>query len=306
MPLCGANGDDAKPYQEDAVRIRLEMAPRAEQKPQEEEQIRVLHSGPMMERQSPTYNLDFSDERLAALYDRRFPPAQRDDFAFYLPLIMAASSVLDVGCGTGALLHLAREAGHTGRLCGLDPAPGMLAQARARSDVEWVLGDLSTVGWDREFDLVVMTGHAFQELINDAEIRTALAAIRAALTEGGRFAFETRNPLRRAWEHWTTQYSAEVTDAAGAVVRCDSHVSTPLDGGVVRGGATYTSATWDQPLESWGMLRFVDAAPLSSFLASAGLAIEEQFGDWDRQSFTEVSPEIITIARKEVTEHRRR
>jgi len=52
------------------------------------------------------------------------------------------TTCLDVGCGTGALLHQARESSHCGRLCGLDPADGMLKQARARSDIEWVLGDL--------------------------------------------------------------------------------------------------------------------------------------------------------------------
>src|SRR5438270_10591903 len=131
----------------------------------------------------------FTDDRLAALYDAFFPPpTQRDDFAFYLPLVMSARAVLDVGCGTGALLHLARESGHTGRLCGLDPAMGMLNQARRRSDIEWVHGDLASVKWDREFDLVVMTGHAFQEFIADDEIRVALAAIRSALSDGGHLA----------------------------------------------------------------------------------------------------------------------
>jgi len=43
--------------------------------------------------------------------------------------VMGAASVLDVGCGTGSMLHAARDAGHKGRLCGLVPAPGMLAQA---------------------------------------------------------------------------------------------------------------------------------------------------------------------------------
>ncbi len=86
-------------------------------------------------------------------------------------MIMEADAVLDVGCGTGALLHMAREAGHNGRLVGLDPAVGMLEQARRRSDVEWVLGDLAAVAFDREFDLAVMTGHAFQELITDDDVR---------------------------------------------------------------------------------------------------------------------------------------
>ncbi|MFI1396091.1 hypothetical protein [Streptomyces sp. NPDC020681] len=36
-----------------------------------------------------------------------------------------------------------------------------------------------------------MTGHAFQVLVEDDELRTALAAVRSALTGEGRFAFET-------------------------------------------------------------------------------------------------------------------
>jgi ubiquinone/menaquinone biosynthesis C-methylase UbiE len=238
----------------------------------------------------------FAEDRLAALYDVFFPPERRDDFAFYLPLVMSARTVLDVGCGTGALLRLARESGHAGRLCGLDPAPGMLTQARQRTDIEWVLGDLSSVTWDREFDLVVMTGHAFQELIRDDEIRVALAAIRSALIDGGRFAFETRNPRDRAWDRWATQYSAEVTDATGARVRCAYRVEEPIEEGVVRSTSTFTSAGWDHPEVSRGALRFLDPDVLSSFLAGAGLAIEEQFGDWDRSPLTDTSPEIITIA----------
>jgi len=183
----------------------------------------------------------FSDARLAALYDVLCPFEPRGDFRFYLPLVMSAQTVLDVGCGTGALLHRARQDGHTGRLCGLDPGVGMLEQARKRSAIEWVLGDLASVAWDREFDLVVMTGHAFQELVEDAELRASLAAIRSALTENGRFAFETRNPLVREWERWTPNNAVEVTDAAGAVVRVGSQVETPVEGDLVRFTTTFTS-----------------------------------------------------------------
>jgi len=240
----------------------------------------------------------FTDDRLAALYDTFFPPTRRDDFAFYLPLIMSARTVLDVGCGTGALLGLARDSGYPGRLCGLDPAMGMLNQARRWPDIEWIHGDLASVGLDREFELVVMTGHAFQEFVEDDEIRAALAAIRSALVAGGRFAFETRNPLVRGWDRWATEYSAEVTDATGASVRCEYQVETPVVGGVVRSISTFTSARWDRPVESKGALRFLDADALSSFLAGACLTIEEQFGDWTRHPLTATSPEIITVARK--------
>lgn len=238
----------------------------------------------------------FSEPRLAALYDTFCEG--RSDFSFYLPLVMSAETVLDVGCGTGELLRLARQDGHTGRLVGLDPANAMLNEARTRSDIEWVLGDLTTVDWDRKFDLVVMTGHAFQVFVEDDQLRASLAAIRRALTDDGRFAFETRNPLVRAWEHWTPDNAAEIVTASGAVVRMAHDVDTPVDGDIVSFTITFTSPSWDQPQLSHSTLKFLDLDSLSSLLSSVDLVIEEQFGDWDRQPLTATSPEIITIARR--------
>ncbi|MCH7836972.1 MAG: class I SAM-dependent methyltransferase, partial [Chloroflexi bacterium] len=217
----------------------------------------------------------FSDAGLAALYDVLHPWERRSDFDFYLRLVMSARAVLDVGCGTGALLHRARESGHTGRLCGLDPAVGMLEQARTRSDIEWILGDLASGRWDREFDLVVMSGHAFQVFVEDDDLRVSLAAIRSALTDDGRFAFETRNPLVREWERWSAANPAEVTDAGGAVVRIAREVETPVEGDVVRFTTTFTSPSWDRPQVSRSTLRFLGADSLSAFLSGAGLVIEE-------------------------------
>lgn len=240
----------------------------------------------------------FSESRLAALYNVLCPSDERGDFSFYLPLVMSAESVLDVGCGTGELLHLAREAGHTGKLCGLDPAAAMLDQARTRSDIEWIQGDLTSVGWQQAFDLVVMTGHAFQVLIEDDELRTSLAAVRSVLTEDGRFTFETRNPLVRGWDGWTFDQAVEIALTAGDVVEMTQAVEAPILGDLVSFTMTFTSPNWDQPLVSRSTLRFLDTDSLLSFLTDARLAIEEQFGDWDRQPLTRTSPEIITIARR--------
>jgi SAM-dependent methyltransferase len=239
----------------------------------------------------------FADPELAVWYDAFCPWDERADLAFYLPMVMAAPSALDVGCGTGQLLRRARDDGHAGRLCGLDPAAGMLAVARARADIEWVHGDLASAPPAGRFDLIVMSGHAFQVLVTDDALRIALTAIRGALTDSGRFAFETRNPAARAWELWTAEHVTEVDDGAGIVVRMTNVADEPVDG-TVSFASTYTSAKWPEPKLSRSTLRFLDPPGLAAFLTDAGLTIEQQFGDWDRTALRVDSPEIITVARR--------
>jgi SAM-dependent methyltransferase len=239
----------------------------------------------------------FTEPSLAALYDLFCAWDRRDDFGFYLPMVMAAGSVLDIGCGTGMLLRRARLDGHQGRLVGLDPAAAMLEVARSQADIEWIEGDLSGVGFVREFDLIVMTGHAFQVLTDDDELRAALAAVRTALKRNGVFAFETRNPLARAWERWTPAYAADVTGSDGRTWRMTHQVETPVAGELVSFTAAYSSPGWARAEVSRSTLRFLGADSLAGFLSAAGLTVEEQYGNWDRQPLTDASQEIITIAR---------
>ncbi|MEU0007577.1 methyltransferase domain-containing protein [Streptomyces sp. NPDC006314] len=240
----------------------------------------------------------FADLTLASLYETLNPWGPGDDF--YLGLVRGARSVLDVGCGTGRLLRRARAEGHRGRLMGLDPAAAMLVQARRdRPDVEWVLGDARVRHWDREFDLVVMTGHAFQALVRDEEIRVCLRAVRAALGDAGRFVFETRNPGARAWERWTPERVYEVTGPDGTAVRVWHEVrGDGLDRGLVRFTENFEGDGWTAPRVSHSVLRFLDAETLEGFLTEAGLAVVEQYGDWGRGPLTPAGPEIITVARR--------
>jgi SAM-dependent methyltransferase len=152
------------------------------------------------------------------------------------------------------------------------------------------------VAWEQQFDLIVMTGHAFQVLLTEDDIRTTLVSARRALRPGGRFAFETRNPLVRGWEGWTPENAREVTTSDGAQVRIEHRVQS-VEGGVVEMSESFISERWDEPQVSYGSLRFLSADELSSYLDEAGLTIEAQFGDWDRSPFTATSPEIITITR---------
>ncbi|MFI9152039.1 class I SAM-dependent methyltransferase [Streptomyces sp. NPDC053367] len=240
----------------------------------------------------------YADLELARLYDVLNAWGPDDDF--YLGLVMSARSVLDVGCGTGRLLRGARAAGHTGRLTGVDPAAAMLVQARAAApDVEWVLGDLESARWDGEFDLAVMGGHAFQELLGDEAVRRLLGGVRQALAPGGRFVFETRNPAVRPWERWTPDRVREITGPYGDEVRVWHEVAGPVVGDRVTFTETFSCAGWQRDRVSRSTLRFLDADALDVLLGEAGFEVTARYGDWRRGAFAPAaSPEIVTVARR--------
>ncbi|WP_017589045.1 class I SAM-dependent methyltransferase [Nocardiopsis ganjiahuensis] len=239
----------------------------------------------------------YSDDDVAALYDVLNPWAPCDDF--YLSHVMAAEAVLDVGCGTGTMLHRARAEGHPGRLCGIDPDLPSLRRARTRRDVEWAEGRAVDIArrpeWQGEFDLVIMAGNAFQVFVGDEELRDSLAAVRTALRPGGRFVFGTRNPAARAWERWTPENAAEVVDHHGRELRVEHRVESVVDGVVT---LTETTAARDgEPLRvDRGVLRFTAAEEIDRFLAGAGFQVAERYGDRRRGPLTGASGEIVTVA----------
>lgn len=247
----------------------------------------------------------FSIPTLAELYDHfsHWQVSPQDDF--YLDLVMDARSVLDVGCGTGKIQRVARERGHTGRLVGLDPAEAMLEVGRRdRDDIEWTLGDLVAGPYDGgteplgegAFDLVFMSGHAFQVFTTDEALRANLAAVRRVLSEDGRFVFETRNPAVRGWEAWSPERVRTVDGPGGLKATC-VHRLREVEGDLVTFTSDYSVQGWAEPEVAHSTLRFLDAERLNAFLAEAGLSVSAQYGYWDRAPLTPTSQEIITFAR---------
>jgi SAM-dependent methyltransferase len=209
---------------------------------------------------------------------------------------MDAPSVLDVGCGTGVLLHRARERGHTGRLCGVDPDGAALERARRRTDVEWVEGKAADMAWDREFALAVMAGNVFQVFVTDDELRASLGGVRAALVDGGRFVLGTRNPRVRAWEGWNPSNPIEVVDHAGRELRVVYHVESVVEDVVSLSETTATRG--GRPLRVDRVrLRFLDVDGVDAALGGAGFAVEARYGDWARGPLTQAGDHIVVVAR---------
>src|SRR5262245_13063108 len=185
---------------------------------------------------------------------------------------MGSSSALDIGCGTGTLLHRARKSGHSGRLCGIDPDIAMLDRARRHLGIEWIESSAASMPFHGEFDLAVMNGHAFQCLVTDEELRTSLETIHHALVSGGRFAFETRNLLVQPWKNWIPENATKVVDSSGRSIRV-SHFVESVEGDVVT--FTETTSNFDGQIlrVDRASLRFLERDSLTGLLSETGFEI---------------------------------
>jgi SAM-dependent methyltransferase len=172
----------------------------------------------------------------------------------------------------------------------------MLAEAaRADTGVVWLHGDARTIDVGRRFELATMTGHAFQVLLTDDDVRAVLSNVWRHLEPGGRFAFETRNPSARAWEGW-----AGLASRVEAPAREDVEVTLEsvrlLEPDLVELSGTYRFEASGASVESSGTLRFIDPQHLRALLEGAGCRIDGWFGDWDRTPVSSASPEVIVVA----------
>lgn len=133
-------------------------------------------------------------ESAAEVYDRFFVPALFGQFAPELcraAPVGPGDRVLDLACGTGAVALAAHDLGAD--VTGCDVNPGMLAVARAKSDViDWTEGAAEALPFDDAvFDIVTCQ---FALMFFQDRSR-ALAEIARVLKPGGRLALSTWGPV---------------------------------------------------------------------------------------------------------------
>jgi len=242
-------------------------------------------------------DLVFEHPRLAQIYDALEP--ERPDLDLYEGLVdeFGARAILDIGCGTGTFAcRLARRGLE---VIAVDPARASLDVARAKPDadrVRWLLGDATTLP-TLQIDLATMTGNVPQVFITDDEWAATLGGVRQALRPGGRIAFESRDPTRKAWLEWNREQSYRRVDIEGVgPVQTWTEVSDSSPGLVTlrtsfdfeRDGALLTSIS---------RLRFRGRDEITESLVAAGLAVEEVRDAPDRPGL-----ELVFIARRPAQE----
>ena len=238
----------------------------------------------------------FEKEFFASLYDYFNTWGACDDF--YLGLARETGGhVLDLGCGTGRLACRIAQDGL--RVTGADPAEGMLRVARSRQGTErvsWIKSDGQTLRLPLRFDLIYMTGHAFQALLTDDDAIAVLRTVHHHLTKSGRFAFESRNPARQAWLSWTPdERKVTTTDAHGRIEKFFDTVADPQTG-VVEIAHHYRFLDTDKLIMGRSRIRFIDQDHLMRLLAATNLIPITWYGDWDRTPLTPTSSEFIVVS----------
>jgi SAM-dependent methyltransferase len=217
----------------------------------------------------------FDHPLIAAIYDL---DDDRSDLDVYLELVRetGARTLLDVGCGTGALA--VRVAARGVAVVALDPAGAMLDRARAKPGadaVTWVHGALDDAP-PMQFDLTTMTANTAQVFTTDEAWAHVLAGIRTRLRPGGRLAFETRVPARRAWEAWTRERSHVRLEVRGygEVESWEDLMSTDLPLVIFRSTNTLPDG---EVVTAVSTLRFRERDEIEASLADAGFVVERVF-----------------------------
>ncbi len=231
---------------------------------------------------------------LATFYD--FDNGWGAGLEYCRDLAAAAHSVLDLGCGTGLFLSRLPD---SCKSVGVDPAGAMLEIARNRpggARVKWIEEDALKLRLADRFDLIVMTGHAFQVFLTEENQRAALRTIAYHIAPGGRFIFDTRNPVEEDWRNWTpdaTRRSFKHPELGQ--VESWNDVSYDRDTAIVTYQTHYRIIASDTHFSAESQIKFTSQKQLASMLADTGLAVETWLGDWNGDPFTMASPEIIPI-----------
>lgn len=240
----------------------------------------------------------YTDVALARFYD--LDNGWTADRSFCLSLARGCGAVLDLGCGTGDLaIRIAAETG--AEVTGADPAGAMLDLARAKPGagrVSWVAADARRLDLGRRFDLIVMTGHAYQVFLTEADRALCLDAIARHLAPGGRFVFDSRNPAAREWEGWRRDRTLrEIVDPDFGPVTAWDHADWDPGARVVTYETVYRIRADGRDFRATSKIGFPSLDELGRLIAEAGLCVDRWLGDWSGAPPGPDSPEFIPLGR---------
>jgi SAM-dependent methyltransferase len=245
---------------------------------------------------SPDWYQNYFGPEWLGLATQQFTPEQtlaQVDFIVKAADLAPDAAILDLCCGHGR--HSVELARRGYRVVGLDISAPSLDLARAAAAnvgvvAEFIQGDMRTIPYQAEFDLVINIFTAFGYLESQAEDQKVLNAVAKALKPGGRFLLDTIN---HAWLMHNFQRRGW----------------TPLDDGVIlledrafdlrtgRNNVTWTFLYPDghRHVQSHS-LRVYTLVEFEAMLQAAGLALRQVWGSFEGKRYGLDTNRMILLA----------
>ena len=256
-----------------------------------------------------------SQEIYAQLYD----DAVADwpgEIGFYRELAQAtraiSGNVLEIACGTGRVaLQLAKM---DLKVTGFDLSPESLGIAREKSagiqNVHWEVGDMRSFNLSQTFGLVIIPGHSFQFMLTPDDQVSCLDCIKRQLSPEGvlvvHLDHQDVNWLGSLFRQATGAYS-EWRELKHPLTGCT--IRTANEWMFERSTQTATVTTvWEEiglggvVIQRWQRepmpLHCVFRFEMEHLLKRTGYKIEAVYGDFYKAALTDISDQMIWIARK--------
>jgi len=219
-------------------------------------------------------------------------------------------SVLELACGTGRVaIRLARLGV---RLVGLDLSSEMLAVAARNSAgmaiLRWVQGDMRHFDLGERFGLVIIPGHAFQNLLTSEDQVACMDSIHRHLNHGGKLVVHL--------DHQGLAWLGALCGERGGVFESAEEFQHPESEMLVRTWRawSYEPATqtaiaetrWQLIGEEGELIERHETGPVRLYcvfrfemehlLRRSGFEVEALYGDFKHQPLQDDSPEMVWVA----------
>jgi ubiquinone/menaquinone biosynthesis C-methylase UbiE len=261
----------------------------------------------------------FSSDRAREFYAQTYDVSVSDwpgEIEFYRAFAAEAASkdgyVLEIACGTGRVaIRLAQEGV---RVVGLDYSPPMLDVAREKSrgmtNIDWVEGDMRSFDLGESFSLIIIPGHAFQNLVNAEDQVACLQSIERHLDEDGTLIVHL--------DHQNVSWLGDLVGEKGGVFEEAEIFEHPETGRPVHASRAWSyepstqtaiaQTLWEELDEEGNALDRWESGPIrlhclfrfemEHLLTLTGFQVESLYGNFLREPLTDQSDGMIWIAKK--------
>ncbi|EGR0637630.1 class I SAM-dependent methyltransferase [Vibrio vulnificus] len=235
-------------------------------------------------------------------YDAQYGEDYANEISFLRDILTSqqASSLLDVCCGTGIVtIPLSNEASH---VVGIDFSGAMVEFAIEKSatinNISFYEMDATNFDIGTKFDVVSMTGNAFQAFISDADFLSMLNQIKNHMGNNGTFIFDCRLPspehleVTSGYEYW----SSYISPKGGKVKVYGWDCVHPHSNDTMLHHIRRDYESGEQyhcEIE----LKYRSIDEIVNCLESAGLQLVGHYADWKKTPFTKVSNSIVGVVK---------